>query len=39
MTLKNDTKSGKESTFPFETDMRNLTNLDPNTRKSQKCSL
>ena len=36
MTLKSDTKFGKESTCRFKIDMRNLTNFDLSTRKSQK---
>ena len=36
MTLKNDTKFGEESTCRFKIDMRNLTNFDLSTRKSQK---
>ena len=39
MTLKNDTKFGKESTCCFKIYMRNLTNFDLRTRKSQKFSL
>ena len=39
MTLKNDEKSEEELTCRVKTDMSNLTNFDPNTRKSQKCAL
>ena len=39
MTLKNDTKFGKESTRCFKIDMSNLTNFGLSTRKSQKSSL
>ena len=35
MTLKNDAKFEEESTCQFKTDMRNLTNFDTSTRKSQ----
>ena len=38
MTLKNDSKFGKESTCRFKIDMRNLTNFDLSTQ-SQKFSL
>ena len=38
MTMKNDAKIEEELTCQFKTDMRNLTNLDPSTRKSQKCA-
>ena len=38
MTMKNDAKS-KEELICFKTDMRNLTNFDPSTRKSQKFAL
>ena len=38
MKLKGDTKFGKESTC-FKIDMRNSTNFDLSTRKSQKFSL
>ena len=31
MTLKNDEKFEEELTFPFKTDMRNLTKYDPST--------
>ena len=36
MTLKNDTKFGKESTCRFKIHMRNLTNFDLSTGMSQK---
>ena len=36
ITLKSDTKFGKESTCRCKIDMRNLTNFDQGTRKSQK---
>ena len=44
MTMKNNAKFEKELTFHFKTDMRNLTNFDSSTPKSQKkfsliCSL
>ena len=39
MTMKNDAKFEEELTCQFKTDMRNLTNFDPSTRKSQKVSL
>ena len=39
MTMKNDTKCEKELTFPFKIDLRNLTNYDPSTKKSQKVAL
>ena len=39
MTMKNDTKFKKKFAFLFKIDMRNLTNFDPNTRKSQKFAL
>ena len=35
MTLKSDTKFGEESTCGFKIDLRNLTNFDVSTRKSQ----
>ena len=35
MTMKNDEKFKKELTCQFKIDMRNLTKLDPSTRKSQ----
>ena len=39
MKPKRDTKFGKESTCRFKIGMRNLTNFDPSTRKSQKFTL
>ena len=39
MTMKNDAKFEEESTCQFKIDMRNLTNFDPSTQKSQKCDL
>ena len=39
MTLKNDGKSEEELTCRFKIDMRNLTNFDPSTQKSQKFAL
>ena len=39
MTLKNDGKSEEELTCQFKIDMRNLTNVDPSTQKSQKFTL
>ena len=36
MKLKKDTKFGEESTCRFNIDIRNLTNFDLNTQKSQK---
>ena len=39
MTMKNDAKFEKELTCQFKTDMRNLTNFDPSTGKSQKLAL
>ena len=39
MTLKNDGKSEEELTCRFKIDMRNLTNFDPSTRKSQKFAI
>ena len=39
MTMKNDTKFEEEGTCQFKIDMRNLTNFDPSTRKSQKFAL
>ena len=35
VTMKNDTKFEEELTCKFKTDMRNLTNFDPSTGKSQ----
>ena len=39
MTLKNDATFGGELACHFKTDMRNLTNFDPNIQKSQKFTL
>ena len=39
MTMKNDTKFEQELTCQFKIDMRNLTNFDPSTWKSQKFAL
>ena len=39
MTLKNDAKFEDELTYQFKIDMRNLTNFDPSSRKSQKFAL
>ena len=39
MTMKNDTKFGKESACRFKMDVKNLTNFDLSTQKSQKSSL
>ena len=39
MTMKNDAKFDKELTCHFKIDMRNLTNLDSSTQKSQKIAL
>ena len=39
MTMKNDAKFEEELTCRFKTDMRNLTNVDPSTQKSQKSAL
>ena len=36
MTTKNDAKFEKKLTWEFKTDIRNLTNLDTSTQKSQK---
>ena len=38
MKLKRDAKFGEESTCRFKIDMRNLTNFDLSTHKSQKVS-
>ena len=35
MTMKNDAKFKEELTYHFKIDMKNLTNFDPSTRKSQ----
>ena len=39
MTMKHDAKSEEELTSQFKIDMRNLTNFEPSTRKSQKFAL
>ena len=39
MIMKNDAKFEIESTWYFKIDMRNLTNFDPSTQKSQKFAL
>ena len=39
MTMKNDAKFEEELTCHFKIDMRNLTNFDPSTQKSQKFAL
>ena len=39
MTIKNDTKFEEKLTCQLKIDMRNLTNFDPSTRKSQKITL
>ena len=39
MTMKNDAKFEEELTCQFKIDMRNLTNFDLSTWKSQKCAL
>ena len=39
MAMANDTKFGEELTCQFKIDMRNLTNFDLSTRKSQKFAL
>ena len=39
MTMKNDTKFEEELTRQFKIYLRNLTNFDPSTRKSQKIAL
>ena len=36
MTMMSDTKIRKELTGRFKIDMRNFTNVDPSTRKSEK---
>ena len=37
--IKNDEKFEVDLTYQFKIDMRNLTNFDPSTRKSQKFEL
>ena len=39
MKMTNDAKFEKKLTSQFKTDMRNLTNFDPSTRKSHKFAL
>ena len=39
MTMRNDAKFGKELTCQFKIDIRNLTNFDPSTKKSNKFAL
>ena len=39
MTMKNDAEIEEELTCLFKIDMRNLTQFDPSTRKSQKFAL
>ena len=39
MKLKRDTEFEKDTTCRFKIDIRNLTNFDLSTQKSQKCSL
>ena len=39
MTMKNDAKFEEDLTCQFKIDMRNLTNVDPSTRKYQKSVL
>ena len=39
MAMKNEVKFEEELTCQFKIDMRNLTNFDPSTRKSQKFAL
>ena len=39
MTMKNDTKFGEKLTCQLKIDMKNSTNFNPSTRKSQKCTL
>ena len=39
MTMKNDAEFEIELTCHFKIDMRNLTNFDPSTQKSQKFAL
>ena len=39
MGMKNDTKFEEDLTCQFKIDMKNLTNSDPSTRKSQKFEL
>ena len=39
MRMKNDAKFEEDLTYQFKIDMRNLTNFDPSTWKSQKFAL
>ena len=39
MTMKNDSTFEEELTYQFKIGMRNLTNFDPSTQKSQKIEL
>ena len=39
MAMENDAKFEKQLSSQFKTDMRNLINFDPSTRKSQKFTL
>ena len=39
MIMENDAKFEEDLTCQFKTDMRNLTNFDPSTRKTQKITL
>ena len=39
ITVKNDAKIEEKLTCQFKTDMRNLTNFNPSTRRSQKFAL
>ena len=39
MAMENEVKFEEELTCQFKIDMRNLTNFDPSTRKSQKFAL
>ena len=39
MTMKNDAKFEEELTCQFKIDIKNSTNFDPSTRKSQKLAL
>ena len=39
MAIKNDAKIEEEFTCQFKIDLRNLTNFDPSTQKSQKFAL
>ena len=39
MTMKNNAKFGEELTYQFKIGMRNLTNFDLSTQKSQKVAL